>query len=93
MLPMEHAVTAQCVFDGFGGPIGQVGEYARRGDRRLRAESDKVRLQRQARLLPHARSNSAEATSIVSPGQAIASSNGFMGKIDPARPFTIVRLG
>ena len=52
-----------------------------------------MRLKRQTRLLPHALSNSGEATSTVSVGQVIASSNGFIGTIDPAKPLTIVRLG
>ena len=44
-------------------------------------------------IVPHALSNSAEATSTVSVGQAIANSNGFIGRIDPAEPLTIIRLG
>jgi hypothetical protein len=38
-----------------------------------------MRLKRQTRLLPYALPNSTEATSTVSVGQAIASSNGFIG--------------
>lgn len=44
-----------------------------------------MRLKRQARLMPHALSNGAEATSAVSVGQAIASSYGFIVAIDPAK--------
>lgn len=90
--PIEHAVPAQCAFDIFGGPLGQAGG-ARRRERRFRGESDGMRLKRQTRLMRHALSNGAEATSTVSVGQAIASSYGFTVAIDPAKLLTIVRLG
>jgi hypothetical protein len=44
-------------------------------------------------LIPHAQSNSAEATSMVSVGQAIANSYGFIVAIDPEKPLTIVCPG
>ena|ERR1700688_799859 len=56
--------------------------------------SDGMRRKIQPRLSPHALSNSAEATSTVSRGQAIASSSGFVvGAADPANPFTNIHRG
>jgi hypothetical protein len=54
----------------------------------IRAESDGMRLEHQPRRSPHALSNSDDATSTVSFGQAIASSNGFAVATDPTNPLT-----
>jgi hypothetical protein len=59
----------------------------------IRTESDGMRLKHQRRWSPHALSNSADATSIVSFGQAIASSSGFVGTNDPTNPPMIIHRG
>jgi S-formylglutathione hydrolase FrmB len=50
--------------------------------------SDGMRLEHQLQWSPHVLSNSDDATSTVSFGQAIASSNGFAVATDPTNPLT-----
>jgi hypothetical protein len=52
-----------------------------------------MRLKHQPPWSRRALSNSADATSTVSFGQAIASSNGVVGEIDPTNPLTTIHLG
>lgn len=59
----------------------------------IRAGSDEMRLKHQPPWLLHALSNSADATSTVSFGQASASSNGFVGATDPTNPLTTIHWG
>jgi hypothetical protein len=59
----------------------------------IRTESDRMRLKHQPRWSPHALSNSADATSTVSLGQATASSNAFVGATDPMNPLTRTHWG
>jgi hypothetical protein len=59
----------------------------------VRADSDGMHLKHQPRLLLHALSNSADATSTVSFGQAVASSNGSAGAIDPTNPLATIHRG
>jgi len=54
----------------------------------IRTESAGMRLEHQPRWSPHALSNSDDATSTVSFGQAMASSNGFAVATDPTNPLT-----
>jgi hypothetical protein len=50
-------------------------------------------LEHQPRWSPNAPSNSADATSTVGFGQAIANSNGFVGPTDPTNPLTAIHRG
>ena len=59
----------------------------------IRVELDKMRLKHQLPWFVHALSNSTDATSTVSFGQAIASSNGFAGAVDPTKPLTSIDWG
>jgi len=59
----------------------------------IRAESDGMREKHQPRWSPNALSNSADATSTVSIGQARASSNGVAGAIDPTNSLTAMHWG
>jgi hypothetical protein len=52
-----------------------------------------MRLKLQSPWLLHALPNSADAISMVSFGQAIASSNGFVGATDPTNPLTAIHRG
>jgi hypothetical protein len=52
----------------------------------IRTELDGMRLDHQPRWSRHALSNSDDATSTVSFGQAMASSNGFAVATDPTNP-------
>ncbi len=59
----------------------------------IRTESDGMRLKHQPPWSLHALSNTANATSTVSFGQATASSNGVAGAIDPTNPLTTIHWG
>jgi hypothetical protein len=52
-----------------------------------------MRLKHQPLWSRHALSNSVDATSTVSFGQATASSNGFVGAIDPTKPLATIHWG
>jgi hypothetical protein len=55
-----------------------------------RTELEGMHLEHQPLWSPHALSNSADATSTVNCGQAIASSNGFVMAADPIDPQTAI---
>jgi hypothetical protein len=59
----------------------------------IRTESTGMHLERQPLWSPNALSNSADATSTVSFGQAMASSNGFVVATDPTSPLTAIHRG
>jgi len=91
-LPREPPIVPYLVHTLSLSPVkvgtGVVGVARWRADLSDQAESDGMRLKHQPRRSPHALSNSDDATSTVSFGQAIASSNGFAVATDPTNPFT-----